>query len=40
MVINTEFIDPDKIIIMVKEALKFRKLPARRRFDQKPADKE
>ncbi|MBN2514736.1 MAG: cytidylate kinase-like family protein [Deltaproteobacteria bacterium] len=40
MVINTQLIDPDKIITMIKEALKFRKLPARRRFDQKSADKE
>jgi cytidylate kinase len=35
LVINTEFVEEDTILAIVKSSLKFKKLPARRRFDAK-----
>jgi len=35
LVINTNYINPEQIISIVKSSLKYRKLPARRRFDTK-----
>ena len=35
LVINTQYIKPEQIIDVIKASLKFKKLPARRRFDPK-----
>jgi cytidylate kinase len=36
MIFNTQYIKPDQVVTAVKAALKFKKMPARRRFDPKP----
>lgn len=36
MILNTRYLKPDQVVTAVKAALKFKKLPARRRFDPKP----
>ncbi len=38
LVINTQYLEADKIINLIKGSLKDKKLPARRRFDSKPED--
>lgn len=39
LVINTQFIKTENIIEIVKNALKYKKLPARRRFDEQPENR-
>lgn len=38
LVINTHFVKPETVVTIVKASLKFKKLPARRRFDPKPEE--
>lgn len=38
LIINTQYLSDDKIVALVKAALKFKKIPSRRRFDPKPAE--
>ena len=40
LIINTQHLSSDKIVNLIKAACKFKKLPARRRFDPKPSEKE
>lgn len=36
LVINTNYLNADKIVNIIKDSLKYKKLPSRRRFDPKP----
>jgi len=38
LIINTQYVSPEKIVDIVKASLKFKKIPSRRRFDPKPAE--
>ncbi|MDY0045310.1 MAG: cytidylate kinase-like family protein [Syntrophales bacterium] len=36
LIINTQFLSSEKIVNLIKASVKYKKLPARRRFDKKP----